>query len=311
MSNSPGSPSSGAIQPDPSVIGGIAQPALAYLPDPETLFDKRAKRFADMAERSDLKPYLLFLGSIAAAQRDILSGLPAVEPVDAERLARSREHAMPPLDRGNFTSDTTFETTFDRLLAQAKALEMPEAARTALDSVIAADSVSRDQMVRNVLADALPVEALAEHVFVAAALQVHFARRATGLDSKKLVPVGDGACPCCGGPPVASLIVDWPQAPGARYCGCALCGTLWNYVRVRCTACGSTKGIGLEEVEGLDGGCKAETCEECHSYGKLFYLNKEPGAEPLADDVATLGLDLLMKDRPYRRAAFNPFLLGY
>lgn len=306
MSDSPG-----AIQPDPSVIGGIAQPPLAHLPDPETLFAARAKRFADLAERSDLKPYLLFLGAIAGVQRDILPGLPAVEGVDADVLARAHEHAMPPLDRGNFTADDAFETTFDRLLAEAKAIEMPEAARVALDAVVSASPAARDQMVRNVLADALPVEALAEHVFVAAALQVHFARRAALLDSKKLVPVGDGVCPCCGGPPVASLIVDWPQSPGARYCGCALCGTLWNYVRVRCTACGSTKGIGLEEVEDTGGGFKAETCEECHSYGKLFYLNKEPAADVIADDVATLGLDILMRDRPYRRAAFNPFLLGY
>ncbi|WP_029003741.1 formate dehydrogenase accessory protein FdhE [Azorhizobium doebereinerae] len=301
----------GAVQPDPSVIGGIAQPPLVQLPDPVGLFDARAKRFAHLAEHSDLKPYLGFLSALCAVQRDIQPGLPEVEPLDADALARARAHAMPPLDRGRFTSAPAFETTFERLLAQARAIHMPETAAAALDRVIAADAAARDQMVRNVLADALPMEALAEHVFVAAALQVHFARRAAGLDGKALVPVADGVCPCCGGPPVASLIVDWPHAPGARYCGCALCGTLWNYVRIRCTACGSTKGIGLEEIEGGTGAVKAETCEECHSYGKLFYQNKDLGAEVVADDVASLGLDMLMRDRPYRRAGFNPFLLGY
>ncbi len=33
--------------------------------------------------------------------------------------------------------------------------------------------------------------------------------------------------------------------------------------------------------------------------------------EVVADDVASLALDLLMRGRPYRRAGFNPFLLGY
>lgn len=301
----------GAIQPDPSVIGGIAQPPLVQLPDPVGLFDARAKRFAHLAEGNPLKPYLTFLAALSGVQRDIQAGLPAVEPVEPDILARAREHAMPPLDRNKFTSDAAFEATFDRLLAEVRAIEMPDAARAALDAVKEGGLVGRELMIRNVLADAIPVEKLAEHVFVAAALQVHFARRAAGLDGASLVPVGDGACPCCGGPPVASLIVDWPHAPGARYCGCALCGTLWNYVRVRCTACGSTKGMGLEEIEGGTGACKAETCEECHSYAKVFYQNKDPAAEVLADDVATLGLDMLMRDRPYKRAAFNPFLIGY
>ncbi|MGU3492811.1 formate dehydrogenase accessory protein FdhE [Xanthobacteraceae bacterium A53D] len=306
MSNAPG-----AIQPDPSVIGGIAQPPLALLPDPARLFDTRAKRFAELAERSELKPYLLFLGSLAGAQHAIIADLPAVTPLEADVVERAREHAMPPLDRNGFAADATFETTFDRLLAEAKGIDMPEVARTALATVAAAAPEKRDEMVRNVLADSLPVESLAEHVFVAAALQVHFARRAAGLNAKRLVPVGDALCPCCGGPPVASLIVDWPQSPGARYCGCALCGTLWNFVRVRCTACGTTEGIGLEEVEGGTGAVKAETCEKCHSYGKLLYLAKDARAEVVADDVASLGLDILMRDRPYRRASFNPFLMGY
>ncbi len=33
--------------------------------------------------------------------------------------------------------------------------------------------------------------------------------------------------------------------------------------------------------------------------------------EPIADDVATLGLDMLVREAGYRRGAFNPYLLGY
>lgn len=306
MSNFPG-----AVLPDPSVIGGIAQPPLVQLPDPLGLFDARARRFADLAKDSPLAPYLTLLAGLCAIQRDIQADLPPVTPEDPEALARAREFAMPPLDRGHFTADAAFEATFDRLLAGAKAIPMPDAASAALDRVLQADRAARDEMVGNVLADSLPMEALAEHVFVAAALQVHFARRAAQLDAKSLVPVADGACPCCGGPPVSSLVVEWPHAPGARYCGCALCGSLWNFVRIRCVSCGSSKGIGLEEIEGGTGAVKAETCEECHSYVKVLYQSKDPAADVVADDVASLALDLLMRDRPYRRAGFNPFLLGY
>ncbi len=63
----------------------------------------------------------------------------------------------------------------------------------------AADAAGAAAMIGAVLADAIPVAALAEHVFVAAALQVHFARLAAQLDAAALVPVGEGACPACGG----------------------------------------------------------------------------------------------------------------
>ena len=169
----------------------------------------------------------------------------------------------------------------------------------------------RDGMMRNVLADAIPMETLAEHVYVAAALQVHFARLAARLDASTLVPVGDGACPVCGGPPVSSLIVGWHGAHGARFCACSLCGTLWNYVRIKCTLCGSTKGIGYQEIEGGPGTVKAETCDSCRCYVKILHQHKDPALDPIADDVATLGLDLLVREGGYRRGSFNPFLIGY
>jgi FdhE protein len=123
--------------------------------------------------------------------------------------------------------------------------------------------------------------------------------------------VGDGACPACGGPPVSSLIVGWPNAHGSRFCSCALCGTLWNYVRARCTACGSTEKVSYREVEGGNGNIKAEVCESCRSYVKVLYQHKDPALDAVADDIASLGLDLLVRGEEYRRAGFNPFLLGY
>ena len=140
-----------------------------------------------------------------------------------------------------------------------------------------------------VLANAIPADALAEHVYVAAALQVHFARLAARLDADALVPVGDGACPGCGGPPVASMVVGWRGAHGSRFCACALCGTPWNYVRIKCVLCGSTKGIGYQGIEGERARVKAETCDDCRAYVKVLHQNKDTRLEPFADDVASLG----------------------
>ena len=56
---------------------------------------------------------------------------------------------------------------------------------------------------------------------------------------------------------------------------------------------------------------QAETCEECHGYVKILHQRKYPQLDPVADDVATLGLDLLVREAGYRRGAINPYLLGY
>lgn len=296
--------------PDPSVISNIPTPPFVRLPDPSQLFTARAARFAALAEIHELSPYLRLLSGLCGVQAAIQDDLPEPAAIPPETLERARRHTMPPLDRGHFAADAAFTATLDRLLSAAALLDMPAQARAALGSAAAADADERARMVGNVLAEAIPVEALAEHIFVAAALQVHFARLAARLDAKSLQPVGDGACPSCGGAPTATVLVNWPRTPGARYCSCSLCGTLWNYVRSKCTLCGSTRKILFQEIEGA-GHIKAETCDDCHGYMKVFNHQKDDRLDPVADDVATLGLDLLVRELGFRRGGVNPFLIGY
>jgi FdhE protein len=297
--------------PDPTAIGDVAAAPFVRLPDPATLFSRRAARLAQLAEADGLAPYLRFLAGLAAAQQAVEPDLPAPEMPDAGALARAGEFAMPPLDRNRFAADPVFLSTAGRLFSAFASVDKPAAAAAALDRVAAADAAALGGIVRNVLDDAAEIETLAEHVYVACALNLHFARLASRLDAARLVPVGDGACPACGGPPAVSMVVGWPGAHGTRFCACALCGTLWNYVRVKCTLCASTKGIAYQEIDGGPGIAKAETCDACGSYVKILHEHRDPGIEPIADDVATLALDLLMRQGRYRRGGFNPFLVGY
>lgn len=301
----------GAPRHDAVPIGTEAKPPFAVLPQSASLFDARADRLEALAANHQLHAYLRFLAGLVRAQHRVQDGLPAVDMPPADALQRARDFGMPPLDRNRFAPDRSYAATEDRLLALARDIAMPEAAGAALDRLIGLDEAARRQMARAVLADAIPVETMAEHVFVAAALQVHYARMAARLDAAALVPVGDGACPVCGGPPVASTVVTWPQAANTRFCTCALCQTMWNYVRVRCVLCGSTKGIGYQEVDGAPMALKAETCENCGCYVKILHQAKDPAVDAIADDVATLGLDLLVRDAGFRRGGYNPFLLGY
>ena len=142
----------------------------------------------------------------------------------------------------------------------------------------AADRDERFAMAQTVFSNTLPGDAIAEHVFVWAALQVYFVRLASVLDVAALGPVADGVCPVCGGVPASSMVVGWPGSHGARFCSCSLCCTLWHYVRVKCVLCGSTKGIGYQEIDGQSGVIKAETCDECQGWSKILYQNKEPAS---------------------------------
>lgn len=292
-------------------IGEIAEPPFVRLPDPPTLFGARAARFRDLAARHELAAFLQFLSDISFCQHQLQDDLPEVDhPTDDDR-ERARVHGMPPLDRSRFTADAAFDVTLDRLLQSASGIAMPDTARSALDRVTGANADARLTMARAVLANEIPVEEFADHVFVAAALQVHYARLASRLEAKKLVPVGDGVCPCCGGVPVASMVVGWRGAHGTRYCVCSLCAAQWHYVRIKCTLCSSTEGISYREIEGGDGSLLAETCESCRGYVKILHQHKNPGLDPAADDVASLGLDLLLREDDYRRGSLNLFLLGY
>ncbi len=296
---------------DPVVIGEITEPPFARVPDVSRLFRDRAERFRELSAQHELAPFLEFLSGISSCQHTLQDGLENADLPNEDELSRAREFGMPPLDRSRFTVNSAFDATLERFLGLASNIEMPDTARAALSRVMEADSAMRLDMARAVLSDAVPLEHCADHVFVAAALQVHYARLASRLDPKKLVPVGDGACPVCGGAPVSSMVVGWPGSENARFCVCSLCATHWNYVRIKCTMCGSTKGISYQQIDGGDGTIWAETCESCRSYVKILHQHKNPGLDPVADDVGSLALDLLVRESEYRRGSVNPFLLGY
>ncbi len=300
----------GGSGPDAVPIGEVVAPPFARTPSPD-LFRRRAARFAAVAPHHPLGPYLSFLGRMAEVQAEIQDGLPdpALPPPDA--LGRSREYGMPALPRSRFSADPACRETLRRFFRAAAETEMPPDARAALGRLVQTDDEMLAWMADNVTADAIPAHDAAAHVFAAAALQVYAARAASRLDAAALVPVGDGICPACGSPPTSSVIVGWEGAHGARFCSCSLCGTLWNYVRIRCTACGSTEGISYQELDGSAGAVKAECCSRCRTFAKVLQQAKHPALDPVADDVATLALDMLLGEEGLRRSGRNPFLMGY
>ena len=84
-------------------------------------------------------------------------------------------------------------------------------------------------------------------------------------------------------------------------------------MRIKCTHCQGTKGISFQTLVDDEGkkaeAVAAECCETCGHYLKQVHMEKDLQVEPLADDLATLTLDLLVGELGLVRQGFNPMLI--
>ncbi len=291
-------------------IGEEAKPPYAVLPDPSALFLYRSKRARSLAPGHVLEPYLNFVADLTEAQHETQADLPPPAPPSPAQVQRALEYGMPPLSRVTFEPIETAEVSITKLMERFRGREMPSEAAMAVEAVIGASSEQRLHMLNDALQD-LPPASIAERALVLAALQIDFARLAATLTPEDLHPIADGICPVCGSAPMTSSVVGWPKAHNSRFCACSLCGTMWNVVRVKCVLCTSTEGVSYRSIEGQPDNVKAETCDKCQQYMKILYQVKDHLLDPLSDDVATLGLDILLAEEGWRRGGQNLFLLGY
>lgn len=114
-------------------------------------------------------------------------------------------------------------------------------------------------------------------------------------------------CPMCGHAPTGSIILAGSQT-GVRYLHCSLCESRWHIVRSKCSCCTSTGALDYSSLDDENAAIKAESCGDCHSYLKAFYLQTDPGLELVADDLASLALDAEVEREGFARSGFNPLL---
>lgn len=285
------------------------EPPRIVLPHRASVFADRARRFGALAPGHSLGDWLAFLGRIAAAQQAALDALPAVPLPDASALSRCREHGMPPVAAQSWRRDPAWRDALATLAERLRADAPAPAVRT-LDALRATDAGQLEALADRVLRTELYGDDADRMPFVAAALQVYWTALAAGLGPAG-IPVLDvpGLCPCCGFLPVASMVRAGGEVANLRYLHCALCNTEWNLVRVKCAACDANAKVSYQQIEGGDGVVRAETCDDCHAYLKIVYQEKAPEADPVADDLATLALDILVDEAGYTRAGPNLLLV--
>lgn len=306
---------------EPGQIETLAQRSIPRIriPDRAQLFAQRAARLRALAQASSIGDYLRLLAVIADAQHAAVAEFPAALP-SAAQIDTAQTHRMPPIPAASWPRAAQWHATL-RAICTAIA-QQPRLPDEVARLVAHLRDAGADEL--EAQADALlgtregEVDAAAAP-FVMAALQVHWVALASRFNADAVQALDvPGLCPLCGSLPVASMV--YAQAPyqGYRYLHCALCACEWHMVRVQCSQCGAVgKDIAYhslalasaaDDAAADAGAVRAETCEQCHSYRKILYLEKDSALDPVADDLATLALDLLLGERGYARASGNPLL---
>jgi len=297
--------------PSATVLPTTGTPPEVIAPQRRFVFADRAARFQALAAGHAVGDWLAFLGRLTGLQHDILQAHPALPLPDAAALARAREHHMPPLAVASWPRDPAWREDLHALVAGLRAQGDLSAELVAtLDALEAATDVRLEQLADALLRTEYPADAAACLPLVAAALQVYWTHMAAAPELAALprLDVG-GVCPCCGSLPVASVIRTAGDAAGLRYLHCSMCNTEWSMVRVQCPACEKTERVSYRHIEGSSGAARAECCEDCGGYLKLFHQDKDPLLDPVADDLATLALDMLVDEAGFARAGPNPLFI--
>jgi FdhE protein len=112
---------------------------------------------------------------------------------------------------------------------------------------------------------------------------------------------------------VAGVIHNRGKYNGLRYLACSLCSCQWHYVRIKCSHCRQSKGLFYlsqqhDDREVIHAPLRAEVCPNCQAYLKQCYLEHDEAAEPQADDLASLALDIRLAEEGYLRSAPNLLL---
>lgn len=310
----------------PEEIAARAGGETPYLHWPQrgAVFAEREMRLRQLARGHAMEDYLGFLAQVAHEQQRALNGFPSVPLPDAQAIDRAARGGVPPLSAADWPRDPIWRDTV-RAMAGALAVQAPAGAADVLRRLAEADDVFLERQADALLHGLGTGLDLAAAPVVGAALQVywtHLLLATHELHHKQGQPFGriddETVCPCCGSRPTASITRSAGESLGQRYLHCSLCSLQWHMVRIKCPHCLSTESLAYQSLASAAGDgdsaaatakVQAETCDDCGSYLKIVHSDRDPFVDPVADDVASLTLDLLVADTGKERHGVNFMLL--
>jgi FdhE protein len=291
-------------------LGGVKAPEALILPDPATRFARSAARLETLSAGHAMTEWLRFMAQLAQAQHVVATTSAPFPGPDRAAVEQAVHARMPPLAADRHRRNPVWRDGLTMLLDVFDGATIPLPARDVIVDLRVRDGETVEALADGFLHGAVDSVDAGAALYGAAALQVYFTRLAAELlvTSLRLLPQR-GLCPCCGSTPVCGVVTASGRTPGARYLYCSLCATAWNHVRAVCITCGDSRSLSQQQIDGDSGAVKAETCNQCHTYAKMLYQAQDTMVDPFADDLATLGLDLLVADAGWERHAPNPLLL--
>ncbi|CAN5139609.1 formate dehydrogenase accessory protein FdhE [soil metagenome] len=298
------------LSPEEIAVRAGEQVPFLRLP-PATVFSERAARLAALAaDDHPMAGFLNFIATLARAQHQSLQAGAGATSADAAHLDAHAGEITPPYDAVHWRRQAGWHDATRALLASVGLDGLPPATVDAVQRVSTASDEFLDAQADRILNHITLGLDFAAAPLIAAGLQAHW----TSLVRKTEAEHGERAfgrtvrgnlCPCCASAPVGGITRLGAEESGYRYLQCSLCSTQWHYVRIKCTTCENTKGLHYEALS-TEGEAertartrdvvRAECCPECHRYLKIFSMEKDPNVEPMADDLATIALDLLVAD---------------
>lgn len=267
---------------------------------PQTIFESRAARLRQLAKESFMADYLLLVGQITQAQANLTATYQDKVQLQAQISQQT------PLSVQHFEPENIWLDILNDLIEQLAPL-VSDDIKTTLEQLNqqATDVlVNYGKALRQGNFELVPAE---QAIFIWAALNTFFSLLVANSRFEWQQEGNENLhhCPLCHSAPVASMVND----SGHRYLHCSLCEAQWNSIRAQCTQCGDSRQIKLASLEENDAPVRAETCDECQSYLKLMFLEKDHQLDAVADDLASLVLDVKLSETVLLRSGFNPFLL--
>lgn len=274
---------------------------------PKNLYQRRAARLRELAQDHPLADYLLFAAAIADAQLELLENMPIPQDPRLEKLS-AEQLAHQPLNVQHWQRDPIWRKLLTALLEKLKPSANDQILTTIEWLEKAADSELED-LADNVLAQEFATISSDKAVFVWAALSLYWLQLVQQIphNAKQESTENLHCCPVCNTAPTASL-VHFGSQQGLRYLHCALCESEWNMVRSQCSNCGQNKELDYWSIDDYMAAIRSESCGSCKSYLKIMFQEKEPKVEVIADDLASLFLDMEMEEKGFMKSGLNPFI---
>ncbi len=295
-----------------------------HWPQRESVFAEREMRLRQLARGHAMEDYLGFLARIAHQQQGLLKTFPSVPLPDAQAADRAAQAGLPLIPAADWPRDPAWRQVV-RDMSRALSQEVSGKAADVLANLADADEVFLERQADALLHGLVTGLDLATAPVVGAALQVywtHMLLATRDLHQGQGQPFGriddETVCPCCGSRPTASVTRSAGESLGQRYLHCSLCVLQWHMAFIKCPHCLSGKSLAYQSLTGSSGDAdsaaatakvQAETCDDCGTYLKIVHTDRDPFVDPVADDVASVTLDLLVAETGKERHGVNFMLL--